>query len=106
MEYVDVIDHLLGLVGREVLVRVSDAEAHPGFVLLHGTLGQGERETFSEPGNTSSFFAVGDAGDGVYIYREAFTHGSYDAEAERLTLWLGPVAIAIEPRMPPYTAPI
>ena len=98
MKYVEAIDQLIGFVGREVLVRVSHAEQHPGFVLLTGTLGQGEREVFSEPDDRVSFFDVGARGDGLYIYREAFTRASYDADAEKLTIWLGPVAISIEPR--------
>jgi hypothetical protein len=98
VEYVEAIDQLLGYVGCEVLIRVSDAERHPGFVLLHGILAQGERDVFSEPDDRVSVFPLGEEGDALYIYREVFTGASYDGDAEALTIWLGPVAISIEPR--------
>jgi hypothetical protein len=97
VEYVEAIDQLLGFVDREVLIRVSHAERHPGFVLVHGMLAQGERDVFSEPDDRVSVFPLGDRGDALYIYREAFTGANYDGEAEALTIWLGPVAISIEP---------
>ena len=99
MEYVEAIDRLLDLVGHEVLVRVADSEDHPGFVMLNGTLAQGEQQSSlgSSEGQVS-FFAVGeDTRAGLYLYRDNFTGASYDAEAERLTIWLGPVASAVEP---------
>jgi hypothetical protein len=99
VEYIEAIDHLLGLVGQDVLVRVGDREEHAGFVMLSGTLGQGEREPIFVPSEGPvSFFAVGsDSGStGIYIYREDFTRATYSAETERLTIWLGPVAIIVE----------
>jgi hypothetical protein len=97
VEYVEAIDYLLGFVDRPVLVRVGDAEGHPGFVTLNGILGQGEPEIFAEADNPVSFFPVSDSGT-IYIYRNDFVGASYDAEYERLTIWLGPVAVAVEPR--------
>lgn len=100
MEYVEAIDRLLGLVGHEVLVRVADTTDHPGFVMLKGTLAQGDQQSSSVSSEGQvSFFGVGeDPSTGLYLYRDNFTGASYDAEAERLTIWLGPVAIAVEPR--------
>lgn len=101
MDYVEAMDKLLGFVGSEVLVRVGDAEHHVGFVMLHGPLAQGEAEGLA-PGQVS-FFAVGDGGsDGLFIDRGAFTAANYDAEGEKLTIWLGPVAISVEPHVAGY----
>jgi hypothetical protein len=102
VEYVEAIDRLLGLVGHEVLVRVADTEHHPGFVMLNGTLRQGEQESSSGSGEGQvSFFAVGEGSSaGFYIYRDNFAGASYDAEADRLTIWLGAVAVGVEPRSP------
>lgn len=98
MEYVAAIDHLLGFVGREVLIRVSDIAHHGGFVMLHATLGQGERLNDQE-----TVFPLSDTrSDGLYIERARFTGASYDVEAERLTIWLGPVAISVEPAVPDF----
>jgi hypothetical protein len=99
MEYVEAIDHLLGFVGREVLIRVGNEEGHPGFVMLHGTLAQGEgvSETWDPE---VAFFGLSDrrGSDGLYIPRRKFAGGSYEEDAERLTIWLGPVAVSVEPR--------
>ena len=98
MDYVKAIDHLLGFVGREVLIRVSGIAHHPGFLMLHATLYQGERLNDRE-----TVFPLSDkSSDGLYIDRAAFTGGSYDVDAERLTIWLGPVAISIEPHVPGF----
>lgn len=60
---------------------------------LHSTSGNGAGE------GQISFFAVGDdASAAIYVYRDSFTAGSYDGDAGRLTIWLGPVALTVEPQ--------
>jgi len=98
VEYVEAIDHLLGFVGRDVLVRVSSREDHPGFVMLHGTLIQGEGLSEVWDGEVAFFGLDPVASDGLYIPRREYAGASYDTEAERLTIWLGPVAVTVEPR--------
>lgn len=102
MDYVEAIDRLLGYVGQDVLVRVGPAEHHMGFVLVHGRLAQGEREVFTDPDDQVSWFGLGEDGDGFAIYRGEFTGANYDADDEKLTVWLGPIAISIEPGSQAY----
>jgi hypothetical protein len=40
----------------------------------------------------------GHGSTGLYIDRAAFKGASYDDKYEKLTIWLGPVAISVEPR--------
>ena len=96
VKYVEAIDHLLGFVGRRVLVRVSSREDHPGFVMLNGTLAQGEGLSEVWDGEVA-FFGLSDSGDsdGLYIPRREYVDARYDNEDERLTIWLGPIAVTV-----------